>query len=192
MRKSALIVSAIALALVGAGSLFARQDGGQMPEAPKPTAEHQWLQQFVGEWTMHGKMDMGPGTDPLECDSTESVRAIGDIWILSELRGQMPGGGPPMSAIMTLGYDPEKGHFVGTWADSFNPYLWVYKGSLDASGKILTLEAEGPNMMAPGTMAMFRDVTEFKSKDERVLTSSMKGADGKWVTFMTATFTRKK
>lgn len=191
MRKSASIVAAAVCALIGVGSLFARQDGMQMPEAPKPTAEHQWLQQFVGEWTVHSEMEMGPGGETMKCDSTESVRAVGDIWILSELRGQMPGG-PPMTAFMTLGYDPEKGHFVGTWVDSFHPYLWIYKGTLDDSRKILTLEADGPNMMAPGTMAQYRDITEFRSKNERVLTSSMKGPDGQWHTFMKATFTRKK
>ena len=70
--------------------------------------------------------------------------------------------------------------------------LGRYKGSLDESGKVLTLETEGPNVMAPGTMAQYRDVTEFKSKNERILTSSMQGPDGQWVTFMTATFTRKE
>lgn len=191
MRTPAFVAAAFACLFLAGASLFARQDSIPMPEATKPTEQHQWLQQFVGEWTVKCSINMGPGQDPMTTESEESVRAIGDIWILSELRGQMPGG-PAMTAIMTLGFDPDQGHFVGTWIDSFTPYLWRYKGSLDASGKILTLEAEGPNMMAPGTMALYRDVTEFKSKDERVLSSSMKGPDGQWITFMTATFTRKK
>ena len=52
--------------------------------------------------------------------------------------------------IMTLGYDPQKKRFVGTWIGSMMTYLWVYDGELDASGKVLTLNAEGPNMQVAG------------------------------------------
>jgi uncharacterized protein DUF1579 len=46
---------------------------------------------------------------------------------------------------MTLGYDPEKKQYVGTWVGSMMSYLWVYDGSLDAEEKVLTLNAEGPS-----------------------------------------------
>jgi hypothetical protein len=48
-----------------------------------------------------------------------------------------------MTAVWTVGYDPQKKKYVGTWVDSVTPYLWTYEGSLDASGRILTLETEG-------------------------------------------------
>jgi hypothetical protein len=46
--------------------------------------------------------------------------------------------------------------------------------------------------LRPGTLSKFRDVTEFKSADHRVFTSSMLGEDGKWMTMVKGSSTRKK
>ena len=62
----------------------------------------------------------------------------------------MPGGGPA-TTLMTLGYDPEKKRFVGTWIGSMMTHLWIYDGALDAAGKVLTLDAEGPSFAGDGT-----------------------------------------
>jgi hypothetical protein len=56
----------------------------------------------------------------------------------------------------------------------------------------LTLEAKGPNFMTGGEETLFRDVYEFKSKDEILATSQMQGPDGEWITFMTGTSKRVK
>jgi hypothetical protein len=105
----------------------------------------------------------------------------------------MPGGGPA-TTVMTLGYDPQKKRYVGTWIGSMMTHLWVYDGELDAAGNALTLNSEGPSM-APGSegkMVKYRDVIEFKSDDHRVLTSHALGEDGEWSQFMTAHYRRKK
>ena len=60
--------------------------------------------------------------------------------------------------------------------------LWVYDGELDAAGKVLTLDAEGPSFTAEGKMAKYKDIIEFKSNDHRMLTSRTLGDDGKWTT----------
>ena len=94
-------------------------------------------------------------------------------------------------ATELLGYDAEKRKYVGTWVDSMNSYLWKYEGSVDASGKVLTLETVGPSPLKPG-LVRFKEVTEFRSKDHRVFTSSMQNDDGTWVTLVTADYRRKK
>ena len=44
----------------------------------------------------------------------------------------MPGGGTA-TTMMTLGDDPQKKRFVGTWVGSMMTYLSVYDGELDAA-----------------------------------------------------------
>jgi hypothetical protein len=102
----------------------------------------------------------------------------------------MPCGGAA-TTVLTLGYDPQKQRYVGTWIGSMMTPLWVYDGALDAAGRVLTLKAEGPHMAAEGKMATFRDVIEFKSADHRILTSHMLGDDGTWHGFMVANYRRK-
>ena len=156
----------------------------------EPQKEHQWLQRLVGEWTYETEATIEPGKPPEKATGTESVRSLGGLWILAEGQGEMPGGGAA-TTLMTLGYDPRKKRYVGTWIGSMMTHLWVYDGALDAAGRVLTLESEGPGMAAEGKMAKYRDVIELKSDDHRVLTSHVLGDDGKWHAFMTAHYRRR-
>jgi hypothetical protein len=156
-----------------------------------PQKEHQWLERLVGEWTSEAEATMEPGKPPETFRGTESVRSLGGLWILAEGRGEMPGGGA-MTTLITLGYDPLRARYVGTFVGSMMTHLWLYDGALDAAGRVLTLETEGPSMADQGKMAKYRDVIELESDDRRVLTSHVLGEDGKWHAFMTAHYRRTK
>jgi len=161
-------------------------------EFPQPQKEHQWLQKLVGEWTYENECAMGPDQPPAKHTGTDSVRSLGGLWMLCEGRGEMPGGGISTS-VMTLGYDPDQKHFVGTFIASMMTYLWIYEqGTLDASGKVLTLNATGPSFTEPGKMIQYQDIIEFVSDNHRTLSSQTIGDDGKWHRFMTAHYRRKK
>jgi hypothetical protein len=156
----------------------------------EPQKEHKWLQQLVGDWTYESECIMGPDQPPMKSGGKESVRSIGGLWTLGEWQYEMPDGNTGIM-IMTLGFDPIKGRFVGTFVGSMMTHLWIYDGQLDAAGKVLTLNAEGPSFAGDGKMAKYQDIIEIKSADERVLSSQMLGDDGKWTRFMTATYRRK-
>jgi hypothetical protein len=155
-----------------------------------PQKEHGWLQQLVGEWTSEAEATMEPGKPSETFKGTESARSLGGLWILAEGQGEMPDGGAA-TMLMTLGYDPNTGRYVGTWIGSMMTHLWVYDGTLDAAERVLTLEAEGPHMTDHTRMTKYRDVIEFRSPDHRVLTSHVLGDDGHWHEFMIANYRRQ-
>jgi hypothetical protein len=154
-----------------------------------PEKEHEWLQQLVGEWTYEHEMPAEPGKPPQKFTGTESVRSLGGLWVVAEGRGTMPDGGAA-TMLLTIGYDPQRKRFVGTWVGSMMTYLWVYDGSL--SGNTLTLETDGPNCMGDGKMTSFREIIELKDRDTRTFRSTMRGENGEWVTIMSATYRRSQ
>lgn len=147
----------------------------------EPQKEHKWLRRFLGEWTSGG--DEGTGV--------ENVRALGDLWIVADGHGEMPGGVPSTSQL-TMGFDPAKKRFVGNWVGSMMTYQWVYDGELDASGNELTLSCEGPAFDGSARMQLYRDVHEFVSDDLRVLKAYVQNDDGAWQHFMTTEYKRSK
>lgn len=155
----------------------------------EPQKEHHWLQQLVGDWTYETEVTMESDQPPEKATGTEMVRSLGDLWILAEGQGQMPGCGEA-NTLMTIGYDPQKQSYVGTWIGSMMTYLWSYAGELDATERMLTLNSDGPAMTGEG-LAKYRDVIEFKSDDHRVMTSYVLSDDGQWHQFMTVNYRRQ-
>jgi hypothetical protein len=156
----------------------------------KPTPQHEWLQQLLGEWEAESEANMGPGQPPIKSKMTERVRSLGGLWFLAEGESVMPDGNPA-TMIMTLGYDPRTQRFTGTWLGSMMTHLWMYDGELDASGKILTLNSQGPAMSGDGSLAPYKDIIEIRNPDHRILTSHTQGEDGQWRHFMTAHYRRR-
>jgi Protein of unknown function (DUF1579) len=159
----------------------------KMPDMPKPTAEHAWLQQLVGDWDAQTEAYFEPGKAPIKTTGQESVKAIGDFWTATHVKSEMMG--KPFIGTMTLGYDPKKGKYVGTWVDSMTSKLWEYEGTVDESGKVLTLTSEG-ECPCTGKTTKFQESVELKDANHKVFTSKML-VDGNWVTTMVSTATRK-
>ena len=163
----------------------------QAPMTAEPQKEHQWLQRLVGEWTFESEASMGPDQPPEKVSGTESVRALGDLWIIGAGEGEMPGGGLHRS-VLTLVYDPDKKRFVGSFISSMMPSFWVYEGELDAGSNVLTLNTEGPSMAGDGTMAQYQETIELLSDDHRVFKSRVLGEDGDWQEFMSMSYRRTR
>jgi hypothetical protein len=155
----------------------------------KPGKEHEWLNRLIGDWAYEVEAACNPGEPPAKFGGTERVRPVGGLWIIAEGQGEMPGGGTAQM-ILTLGFDPDKRRFVGTWVGSMMTTLWVYQGSLDESGKRLTLETTGPSHGEPGKTANYREMIELTGDTSRTFTSTVQASDGTWSTMMTARYQR--
>ncbi len=143
------------------------------PESSKQSlAGFEWLKQFEGTWATAYNGNM-------------SSRILGEKWLLNEL--SVAG----VSSVQTIGYDAEKKQFIGTWIDSTSSFIWKYTGSLDSTGKILILEAEGPDLSDPTKTRQYRDTYEFKSENEIAAVSQMLNDKGAWQTFSKGKMTRK-
>lgn len=160
----------------------------EQPEFPQPSKEHQWLEKFVGEWEVTSSGSMGPEQPAMECAGTITSHMLGGFWVVNEMDSEVMDA--PMRGLQIIGYDTAKQKYIGTWVDSFMNHMWQYEGSVDDSGKKLSLVAVGPNHMAGGKITQFRDSYEFKSPDLVISTAEMKGDDGKWMTFMTGEMKR--
>jgi hypothetical protein len=158
--------------------------------------EHEWLDQLIGEWSFESESIMSPGEPLIKTSGRESVRSLGGFWTVAEGEFSMSAdiGNPSAgtdTTITTLGFDPARGRFTGTFVGSMMPYLWLYDGELDADGKRLTLSAEGPGYPSGEGTSTYHDVFWFEDEAHRVMTSSVLQPDGTWNTFMTARYRRK-
>ncbi len=162
----------------------------------EPTNEHRWLHKLVGKWVAEGEAQMGPDAAPEKWKIPEQFSLVGDVWVQSRSEGEFPGCGQS-TTVMTLGYDPARKHFVGTFIGSMMTHMWIYEGDLEADGRTLTLRADGPaftpdgNVVA-GKMARYRDVIAFQDDDNRTLTSFMQADNGEWTQIMQARYRREK
>jgi hypothetical protein len=160
-------------------------------QMPEPTPEHQYLLQLVGDWDLESECSMGPDLPPSKSVGKQSTRALGSLWTLGEMEADGPDG-KPMYSLMTLGFDPVRGKFVGSFVASCMTHHWLYEGSLDAAHRILTLNAEGPSFAGDGSMAKYKDIIEVLAPDTYLFSSQYQDADGQWIKFMNGKHSRKR
>lgn len=155
----------------------------------EPQQEHKLLERLLGDWTFEADCKMGQDQPPDKSTGWESVRSMRGMWFIGEGETQM--GDMTGATMITLGYNPATKRYVGSWVGSMMTHMWVYDGEMDAEGKVLTLNAEGPDFTKPGKTAKYQDIIEFVSDGHRTLRSRAQGENGEWVEFMKADYRRK-
>ena len=162
----------------------------QQPNFPPPEKEHAFLKKFAGTWESASDCTMAPGQTPMKTTATSTNRMIGEFWLVNEIKST--GGGAKVTAFQTIGYDPAKKKYFGTWVDSMFGHMWHYEGTVSEDKTTLTLEADGPNFMTGKGTTKFRDVYRFETADHIVASAFVMGEDGKWVEFVSGHSRRVK
>ncbi len=186
MKSTAVVVLFIAL-FAAVATAVSKQDTHAAPEL---SPQQKWLKQLVGEWDTQYKMYMQQDQPPMESDGSDSVRALGDHWILAEMESTFMDA--PIGGMLSIGYNGQKEHFNATWMDTMSGHLWVYEGALNDAGDALMLRTEGPSMEGPDKTARYREVITIKDKNHRTFTSHIEQEDGTWMKILEAEYTRKK
>jgi hypothetical protein len=174
----------IVFLVLGGGAWTTTATPTRVRTAPAP-----FLEALAGEWSVVTHATLGPGQEPVRLSSKEAARLLGGQWLVAETKASTPDGAPVI-AMLTLGYDPSIGRFVGTYISSQQTHLWSYVGELDATGRALTLETEGPIHGDPNRVTRYREVIEVVSANHKVMRSMILGPDGEWFEFARAEYRR--
>ncbi len=131
----------------------------------EPGEQHRWLQALCGSWTTLTRTWMGAGP-PSEAQGTSEVRAIlGGRFIEEQHQSRFLG--RPFEGRGLTGYDLGKQRFVNSWIDSMGTWMTSGEGTLDPTGKVLTVSATNFDPMS-GKTATSRWVTRIEGPDRHV------------------------
>src|SRR3982751_1377996 len=110
------------------GMTGVRSDGfGGLPSATERVMaeeeqrEQRWLRRLVGDWSYGA--ETAPGQPSGTHGGTEHARLFGGAWAVCEGEYHTPDG-ESGATMMTLGYDPARARFVGSFIGSMMPHLW--------------------------------------------------------------------
>jgi predicted 3-demethylubiquinone-9 3-methyltransferase (glyoxalase superfamily) len=170
MKTMKTMIYTFAFLLMGT-SICLAQDSDAPAKPNDQPAGFEWLKQFEGTWRTN-------------YNGTMKSEVLGGLWVVNELSVMN------VKAIQSISYDAEKKQFTGSWIDSSSNFIWNYTGSLDESGNKLVLEAEGPDPSDPKKIRRYRDIYEFRSRDEIAAESQMLNDEGQWTTSDSGTMKR--
>ncbi len=124
------MVTVVGMVLAVLGGLLAAQ---APPPMPKPTAEHQRLHYFVGEWKNEGNMKPSPWGPGGKFTGTDHDIMLGDFFLVLHTDGTSPMGA--MKGVAVMGYDPKEKVYTYDGFDSMGMHE-LSKGTI--SGKTWT------------------------------------------------------
>jgi hypothetical protein len=167
----------------------AEQDGGAMPNLPQ-LPEHKMLAKGAGKWKAAVTANFGP--EPMKTTAVETVRSdVGGLWQIGDFVADKNG---PMAGFVGhgfVGYDPDRKKFVGSWIDSWTYAPQTMSGTLDATGKILTMDAVGWDSQSKMEMKT-KQITTYVDDDHHTFSMRMAGPDGKEMEVLRIEYTREK
>jgi hypothetical protein len=177
-----------------------KKDGGAPPQmseeekmwmaAASVNENHKKLQPLIGEWKAESTFWMqGPeGPASTSTGSSTNKWVLEGRFVQQDYKGSMMD--VPFTGIGFLGYDNIEKKYVGTWMDTMSTMIMSHAGSLDATGKVISMD--GSFKSPDGNVHKDRHVTRIIDNDKHVFEIYHSGPNGKEMKVGEITYTRVK
>ncbi len=155
-----------------------------------PSERHQVFAKMAGKW--QGKMKLWNGENPSQppsesSDESEAKLQHGGRFLLEESKGTIMG--MPSQRTSLIGYDNHKKVYTQVFYSNMATATNIAQGTLDASGKVLTLFGEFDD---PSGKYKFKNVIRLQSDDVHIFESYRIRPDGTEHRAIEGVFTRVK
>jgi hypothetical protein len=161
-------------------------------EAATPGEAHKVLSAMLGSWESNASAWMAGPDQPPTVSKGSSVNSsvLDGRFIKQEFSGDMMG--MPMLGIGYTGYDNIKKEYVGVWIDNTSTAMYTLQGSLDKSGKVLTMLGTMDDPMTGERNKKVKYITTFVDADNHVFEMHDLSVKAKNQKVVEIKYTRKK
>jgi hypothetical protein len=129
-----------------------------------PNENHEFLENFVGEWVVTTTAWMQPGAEPISSVGTaKAAMIIGGRFLKVDFKGTMFG--QPFEGILIMGYDSYQKKNISFWIDSSSTAFYLTEGSRKEGTKKIVETGVWQDPMGGEDMNV-RNTTILVSKDE--------------------------
>jgi hypothetical protein len=204
MKKSAgIVVAMLCLGLAVSNLKGADEKTAAAPAAGQPSMEemmammtklgepnenHKRLEAFVGTFNAKVQCFMMP-TPETTTGVSRNEMIFGGRWLKGDYSGTMMG--KPFKGLQLLGYDNQKKKYISGWIDDMSSGLMMAEGDADASGRVITVNAECVDPMT-NQKKQTRMVMTIVSNDRHTVEMFGPGMDGKEMKMMSIEYVRAK
>ena len=160
----------------------------RMEKMGAPGPQHAELMKGAGKWKAVTKIWMGPGEPTVTEGVSTSKPMLGGRFLMDEFKGTFMD--KPFEGMGFTGYDNQHKEYVAVWFDTMTTNAMISRGTMDASGKVLTMTSEMEDPTT-GQKAPIRMVTTFMDANTHRF-EMFENHDGQEVKSMEITYTRMK
>jgi hypothetical protein len=180
-----------AIALLALLAFTTPSSAQETPELLVPTKEHKEMAREVGVWDAETSLRVTPDAEPVTSKGVETVKMMGQFWLVSTYEGDMMG--QPFHGQSQTTYDPLKKKYIGTWIDTMAPTLNTLEGDYDPATHTLTMMMNGVDPMTAKPMT-WKTITRYESNDAKTFEMHLpvEGQEGKWWKSFEIKYKRRK
>lgn len=144
-----------------------------------PNEHHENLSRMAGDWDMHLKMWMEPGTPPMEfTGETHNTMIMGGRFLQSQISTEL--GGEQLKSMGLEGYDNVKKKHISLFIDNSGTAMQVSEGECSEDGKVITSWPESLDP-ASGKITKMKTKLTIISDDRYLFEASEQGPDGEHI-----------